>query len=152
MAVAMKIENGIGNHTDDGTEIGKEVVNTEKGIVTVIVLHVKSVTVIVIEIGVTVKEDIVTVTKETEKDARNVHREKTKTEKNQKNNEKKNGTVRQQAQKRPAARKRGNWCRVRRRAEGRASPKKSRVKMLSRERRVSGRLHHDHVGVIWGEE
>lgn len=39
-------------------------------IVTEIVLHVKSVIVIVTEIGVIEKEDTVTVTKETEKDVR----------------------------------------------------------------------------------
>lgn len=87
MAVVMKIGNAIVIHIDAETEIRTEAVNTEKEIVTVIVLRVKSV--IVTEIGVTEIEDTVTVIKETEKDVRNVHREKIKIEKNQKNNEKK---------------------------------------------------------------
>lgn len=92
LAVVMKIGNAIVIHIDVETEIGTEAVNTEKEIVTEIVLHVKSVIVIVTEIGVIEKEDTVTVTKETEKDVRNVHREKIKTEKSQKNNEKKKKT------------------------------------------------------------
>lgn len=147
MAVVMKIGNAIVIHIDAETEIRTEAVNTEKEIVTVIVLRVKSV--IVTEIGVTEIEDTVTVIKETEKDVRNVHREKIKIEKNQKNNEKKKGTVKRLGLKLPAARKRENWCRARRRVEEPGRRKKLRAKTLSRERRVSGHLHHDYLQVLW---
>lgn len=149
LAVVMKIGNVIVIHIDVETEIGTEAVNTEKEIVTEIVLHVKSVIVIVTEIGVIEKEDTVTVTKETEKDVRNVHREKIKTEKSQKNNEKKKDIVKRQGLKLPVARKRENWCRARRRVEEPGRRKKLRAKILSREKKVSGHQHHDHAQIVW---
>ena len=58
-------------------------------------------------------------------------------------------TVRQRAQKRPAARKRESWCQLRKRAEEPARRRNRRMKTLSRERRVSGLLHRDHEYVVW---
>jgi len=143
LAAAMKTESGIEILTDGVTEIVKEPENTEKEIVTVTGLREKSVTVIVTATGVTGKGGIETGTKEeTVRDARSVRR--VKTEINRKNNEKKKDTVRRQAPKRPAARRRESWCQLRKRAEELASQKNRRMKTLSRERKVSGLLHREH--------
>lgn len=141
LAAVTKTENGIGIHTGGGTEIGRDPENTGTEIVTG--LRVESVT--VTGIGVTETEDIVTATKEeTEKGERSGHLEKT--EINPKNKEKKKDTARLRAPKRPVeARKRVNWCRLRKRAEEHVSQRNPRTKILSRERRVSGLLPHDHV-------
>jgi len=142
LVVAKKTENGIGIHTDGETGIGTDPENTGIGIVTG--PHGKSVIVTVTGIDVTEKGDIVTVTKvETEKDERSGRREKT--EINPKNKEKKNDIARLRAPKRLAAQKRENLYPVRKRAEEHANQKKQRTKILSRERRVSGLLHHDPV-------
>lgn len=103
MAVAKKTENGIETRTDGGTEIGKDLENIAKGIVTG--LRVENVT--VTEIGVTEKDGIVTATKATATDERNVRLEKT--EINPRNREKKKDTARMPAPKLPAeARRRVN--------------------------------------------